>query len=185
MLFKHHKLMRGSAGAPRRRKMKTIATDSTPLQYVCHLCETNDGHGCSWTVRRVLLGAEERQEVGIRCSSFLLWLHRCTCGHMALMCNKTEMQLAHPCCYGTHLLILPAQTRSASGITVYAPTSLFLFLFLHPHPSQPPYPPNPNPALPPPTTIQHCASLGLSFPLLWNGNISSISSTMHRWSSAA
>lgn len=140
MLFKHQ-LMLGSAGTPRRRKMKTTATDSAPLQYVWHLCETNDGHDCSWTVGRVFLGAEERQEVGIRCSSSLLWLYRCTCGHMALMCNKAEMQLVHPCCHGTHLLILTTQTHSASGITVYAPMSLFLPPTA---PSHPP-PPTPNP----------------------------------------
>lgn len=166
--------MLGSAGTPRRRKMKTTATDSAPLQYVWHLCETNDGHDCSWTVGRDFLGAEERQEVGIRCSSSLLWLYRCTCGHMALMCNKAEMQLVHPCCHGTHLLILTTQTHPASGITVYAPMSLFL----------PPPPPRvtPPPLQPQtPTTIQHCASLGSSFSLLWNGNISSISSpVMHR-----
>lgn len=152
----------GSAGTPH-----TISADS--LQHV-------HGHDCSWAFGRIFGGAEERQQVGIKGSSSLLWLFRDT--HTATWpwcATRQRCSCRIPAATEQTHLLITTQTHSASGITVYAPNEL--------HCTNPL--PNPPSSLLP-ITIQHCASLGSSFSLLWNGNISSIASpVMHRWSSAA
>lgn len=140
----------------------TITTDS--LQHV-------HGHDCSWAVGRFLGGAEER--VGIKGSSSLLWLFRDTHTVTWRRCaTRQRCSWRIPAATEQTHLLITTQTHSASGITVYAPNEL--------HCTNPPDPPLPPSSLLP-ITIQHCASLGSSFSLLWNGNISSIASpVMHR-----